>query len=135
MPALTRWMVRTSLVYLLLALLAAVLLALRSAFRAAWVPVGLSPVYFHLFLLGWVSQLIFGVVFWMFPKYSMQQPRGQEWLGWATYGLINAGLALRVVGETAAGPGLSWLLVISAGLQWLGGLAFVVNTWSRVKVK
>lgn len=29
---------------------------------------GLFPVYIHLFMLGWLTQLIFDVVFWMFPK-------------------------------------------------------------------
>ncbi|MEP7357303.1 MAG: hypothetical protein ABI847_08700, partial [Anaerolineales bacterium] len=63
--------------------------------------------------------------------------RGNERLGWVTFGLLNAGLLLRVISEPwqslapAALPG--GLLALSAGLQWLAGLAFVANTWPRVK--
>jgi len=38
----------------------------------------LQPLYFHLLMAGWVTQLIFGVVAWMFPQYSSEQPRGNE---------------------------------------------------------
>ena len=75
----------------------------------------------------------------MFPRRSQEKPRGSEILGWATYGLLNLGLLLRGVGEPlhalqpAAGWG--WLLALSAVWQWLAGLAFVLNTWRRVKEK
>jgi len=29
---------------------------------------GLFPVYIHLLVFGWLTQLIFGVIYWMFPK-------------------------------------------------------------------
>lgn len=137
MPKLTRWMIKTALVYLVLALAAGVLLGLRGALGLAWVPAGLTPAYFHLYMVGWVSLLIFGVVFWMFPKYTQAQPRGSERLGWWVYGLINAGLVLRVLGESFAGqaPFWGWVLVIAALLLWLGGTLFVANTWLRVKEK
>lgn len=137
MPLLTRWMLKTSLLYLLLALLVGVL----QSFSAVTIFSGLAflrqlePVRVHLFVVGWISLLIFGVVFRMFPKYSREKPRGHEWLGWAAYGLLNTGLILRIVGESAAQPGtvFGWLLVISALVQWLGGLAFFILAWTRVK--
>jgi hypothetical protein len=136
MPILTRWFLKTSLVHLVAALVVGVLLAAGSIGALPAVPAGIGPLYFHLFMVGWVAQLIFGVVYWLFPKYSKEEPRGRVWLGWATYGLLNVGLLLRVVGEpaNAARPGevWGWLLAVSAGLQWLAGLAFVINTWPRV---
>lgn len=140
MPPLTRWMLKTSLVYLLLALLTGLLQAGLPLFEnGAGLPVlrQLEPVRVHLFIVGWVTLLIFGVVFWMFPKYSREKPRGHEWLGWAAYGLLNAGLILRAVGESAAQPGsvFGWMLALSAVLQWLAALAFIINTWPRVKEK
>ena len=139
MPPLTRWFVRTALLYFVLALLTGAALALRSVLNLpAWVST-LQPLYFHLFMLGWVTQLIFGVVFWMFPKFSMERPRGSERLGWMSFGLLNAGLALRAVGEpwVALQPGTTggWLLAASAILQLLAGWAFVANTWARVREK
>lgn len=137
MPPLTRWFLKTALIYLVAALLAGALIAARNVWLLPPVVAAFTPVYFHLFMVGWVTQLIFGVVFWMFPKYSKEQPRGSERLGWITYALLNTGLLLRVVGEpmNALQPATvwGWLLVASAILQWLAGLTFVTNTWGRVR--
>jgi hypothetical protein len=137
MPPLSRWFIRTALVYFVTALLVGVGLMLCSVMDLPAAVGALQPVYFHLLMVGWISQLIFGVVFWMFPKYSAERPRGSEGLGWATYGLLNVGLLLRAVGEplVAVQPngGTGWLLAASAVLQMLAGWAFVANTWARVK--
>ena len=137
MPPLTRWFIRTALAYLVAALLAGLGLAARAVVDLPPAFGALQPVYFHLLMVGWVTQLIFGVVMWMFPKYSTEQPRGSERLGWATYLLLNLGLLLRAIGEplSAAQPAGSagWLLAASAILQLLAGWAFVANTWARVK--
>lgn len=132
MPLLTRIFIKTALVYFMLALMLGIWLALGAAN-------GLFPVYIHLFVLGWLTQLIFGVIFWMFPKFSAEKPRGTEALGWWTYILLNFGLLLRVFAEpinsyrpdTFSG----WMLVLSAILQFLAGLLFVINSWGRVKEK
>ncbi|HEX7976928.1 MAG TPA: hypothetical protein VF498_21145 [Anaerolineales bacterium] len=139
MPPLTRWFIKSSLVFFVAALLIELGSALNSLLPISPVLKVIGPVYFHLFLVGWVSQLIFGVVFWMFPKASLERPRGSEALGWAAFWLINLGLVLRAVGEPlqALRPaaGMGWLLAASALLQWLAGMAFVANTWTRVKEK
>jgi uncharacterized membrane protein len=141
MPPLTRWFIKTALVYFVLALVTGLLLALQNIWEGLRSISGLFPVYIHLLVQGWITMLIVGVVFWMFPKYTREQPRGSERLGWASYGLLNAGLLLRVVGEPlnaslpSAANLFGMLLAASALLQWLGGLAFVANTWGRVKEK
>jgi hypothetical protein len=136
MPRLTRWFLKTAIFNLILALLVGLLLSLRAIWSLPAVVGGMGPVYFHLFMVGWVTELIFGVVYWLFPRFSKERPRGYEWLGWGTYALLNIGLALRVIGEpmNAIQPGAvwGWLLAGSALLQWLAGLCFVVNTWPRI---
>ncbi len=138
MPPLTRWFVKTSFTYLALALVAGLLLALQSTLKLGG-PGAFFPVYIHLFVLGWLTQLIFGVVFWMFPKYTNDQPRHSESLGWWTYGLLNSGLILRAIVEPLQtahpNPYAGWALVLSALLQFLAGLGFVLNSWGRVKGK
>ena len=137
MPTLTRWFVKASLVFFIAALLAALTLAAGVIWDLPPFVGSLGPVYFHLFLVGWVTQLIFGVVYWMFPKFSTERPRGNEALAWGVFFFINIGLVLRVVSEplNTVSPSTSWgwLLAISALLQWLAGLGFVINTWARVK--
>lgn len=137
MPSLTRWFIKSAFVYFVAALLVGVALATRSLSDLPLLLTALGPGYFHLFMLGWVTQLIFGVVYWMFPKYSREQPHGSERLWLATYWLLNIGLVLRLLSEplltTYAHPTWGWLLALSAVLQWLAGVVFVVNTWGRVK--
>ena len=137
MPAITRWYIKTSLVYFILALIAGLFLAAQNLWKSFLPLIGLFPAYIHLLVEGWITMLIIGVAIWMFPKYSREQPRGNVRLGWASYILLNAGLVLRVISEPVVSPAAVWgiLLIVAALLQWLGGMAFVFNTWSRVKEK
>ena len=138
MPLTTRWFVRSALAWMLLALAGGVLLATGVAPRFPGTDVVLPyPTYIHLVTVGWLSNLIFGVALWLFPRYTAEQPRGSDALGWASYAGLNAGLLLRLIGEPAqlAGAGGRTLLLLSAGLQLLGGWAFVLNIWPRVKAK
>jgi hypothetical protein len=123
MPPLTRWYIKFSLAYFLAALVAGV-------WQAMGGPIWLTPVYIHLFVVGWLTGMIFGVAYWMFPKFSKDLPRGPDWLALVTFGLLHAGLWLRVIGE---GAGAGSLLVISALCQWLAGVGFIGTTWPRVK--
>ncbi len=135
MPTLTRWFIRTSFLYLILGLLTGAFLAVQTTLGL--VVSGLFPVYFHLLVLGWLTSLIFGVVFWMFPKYSIERPRRSEALGWFTFIFLNLGLILRALAEplTTLESGSFWKMILglSALLQWLSGMAFVINSWGRVK--
>uniref|UniRef100_A0A7C1JS19 Uncharacterized protein n=1 Tax=Caldilinea aerophila TaxID=133453 RepID=A0A7C1JS19_9CHLR len=139
MPPITRLFVKTSLIYLITSFGVGLVLAVRPLAPLPALVNGLAPVYFHLFMVGWVMQLIVGVAYWMFPKWSRERPRGYDTLALATYWLLNAGLLLRVAAEPAqlvsAWPGWGWLVVLAALLQWLAGMTFVVNTWPRVKEK
>lgn len=133
MPTLTRWFLKAAILYLLLALIAGIALALPVASQFA----GAFPAYFHMLTFGWLTQLIFGVAFWMFPKFSVAKPRGSGQLGWLTFIFLNTGLLLRIIAEPlqASSPSTltGWALVASAILQWLAGVSFIVNTWNRIK--
>jgi hypothetical protein len=136
MPPLSRWFIRTSFVYLVATFLTGLLAAVAPSWEALPAAGRLTPVYYHLFMLGWVSQLIFGVGNWMFPVYRREAPRRSERLGWAVYALLNSGLLLLLVGELLRGsvePAGSWLAALATLLLWLAGLAFVANTWGRIK--
>jgi hypothetical protein len=139
MPLLTRWYIRSAFVYLAAALLLAILLALPLSMNVPVFIRAMNPAYFHLFLVGWVTQMIFGVIFWMFPIITRAQPRGNERLGWASYILLNVGLLLRVVAEplttVRSETGVGWLLAVSALLQWLAAVLFVILAWPRIKDK
>jgi hypothetical protein len=137
MPPLTRWYIKIGLAHLALALVVGVLLAAQPVL-ALPAEIGLlRPVFLHLFIVGWVTQLIFGVAYWMFPKQSKAHPRGSARLGWGVLILLNLGLLLRAVGEPllilqpSSGAGVA--LALSAALQVAAGWMFIANTWTRVK--
>jgi hypothetical protein len=139
MPLLTRWYIKSALVYLVAALLLAIVLALPHAINLPSFIRYMNPAYFHLFLVGWVTQMIFGVIYWMFPIITRARPRGNEKTGWVSYTFLNVGLLLRVIGEplisTFPEVGYGWLLAVSALLQWLAAVFFVYLAWPRVKEK
>ena len=99
MPLLTRWYIKTALLYLIAALLLAIILALPISISLPPFVRAMHPAYFHLFLVGWVTQMIFGVMYWLFPIISRKRPRGNETLGWVSFLLLNVGLLLRVFVE------------------------------------
>jgi hypothetical protein len=101
-----------------------------------WVA-ALDPVALHLLTVGWLTQMVFGVAFWMFPRYSPEAPRGSELLAWISWATLNLGLGLRVVGEplVTVGSPVPGLLVSSAVLQLTAAVAFVANTWPRTKTR
>lgn len=95
------------------------------------------PVYYHLLMLGWVTQLIGGVALWMFPVLSRERPRGDERIGWLAYAALNIGLACRAIAEPQHAmqpqPWSAWMLAISAVLQTVAIWALVVALWPRVR--
>ena len=137
MPPLTRWFIKCAMVSLVLAFLVRAVMAALPLWEMQVGVAALAPVYLHLFMWGWVTQLIFGVVYWMFPKYSKDNPHGHEGLWQATFWLFNIGLLLRIIGEPLhlLRPEAlwAWLTALSAVSQGLAGLFFVANTWGRVK--
>jgi hypothetical protein len=134
MPPLTRSLVKAALVWLVAGLMLGVVMQVPAAarlplLRAAW------PTYLHLVTVGWLTQLIIGVALWLFPRHSAARPRGSERLGWVTFGCLNLGLLLRLLGEPgrALGHDTSVALLLSAVLQLIAVGAFVLNVWPRVR--
>lgn len=135
MPTLTRLYVKSGLVCLILAVMTA--LSLKIAAPEPGYLSRLAPLYYHLFMVGWVTQLIFGISFWMFPRHTREKPRGIEPLAWITFIFLNAGLLLRVISEPIIISDPSWFwrwtIIVSGILQWLAGIGYVIHIWNRVK--
>lgn len=125
MPPLTRWYIKLALGYFVAALAGGV-------WQAAGGPLWLTPVTIHLLVVGWLTGTVFGVAYWMFPKYSKASPRGPRAVTLPTFVLFQAGMVLRVLGEPHAVP---VLLVMAAVCQWLAALGFVATIWPRVKAR
>jgi len=135
MPLLARLYVRAGLLYLVagLGVMAAV-----SAAAAGWLAPGWlawRPTALHMLTVGWLTQLIWGVAFWMFPVASRQRPRGREQWMVTAFVLLNLGLLLRVAVEPALrdAPWGGAALSASGALQWAAAVLAAGALWPRVR--
>ena len=138
MPTVSRWFIKTGLFFFCAALVVGGLRWLALLGVPAGPLAAAGAAHIHLFVFGWITQIIIGVAIWLFPPLSRENPRGRIWLAWSSYVTINLGLLLRAVAEpllagASAHAPWGWLLVSSAFLQLVGGLAFVIDIWPRVK--
>lgn len=137
MPVLTRWAIRTALIYLVTGLAAGVLYWSNVQWDFAPLFGALSPTYLHMLVVGWLTQLIFGVIYWMFPIISKENMRGDSRLAWAVFGLLNTGLILRILCEpwrSVTPNDINGMgLVLSALLQVTAGYLFILVCWPRVR--
>jgi hypothetical protein len=130
MPPLSRAFLRAALGWLL----AGLGLSVALATWPADISPALRPAAFHFITVGWLTQMIFGVAHWMFPRASREHPRGSETLGWIAFAGLNAGLLLRAVTEpfpwhVVGGPALA----LSGALQFVAALAWVIQILPRVR--
>jgi len=134
MPLVTRIFLFSAFMWLLISL---GLDAAVSAGRAGLLPaLPLSGVTtLHGIVFGWITQMIFGVAWWMFPPASRQNARPLGGLAWISYGAMNGGLALRFIFESWQVEERALLLVISAALQALAFLAYAPAILPRIKVR
>lgn len=136
MPTLTRFFIKAGLIHFAAALCLGVGLQWPEVIE---LPASMTPVYFHLFMYGWITQIIMGVSVWMFPPLSRDNPRGHAATGWSIFACLNVGLLLRALSEpiVASDVASPWriLLVVSALLQWAAGILYVGLIWNRVRGK
>jgi cbb3-type cytochrome oxidase subunit 1 len=126
------WFVRSflkaSLVWFSLAILIAVAMAIfpmLTVYRVA---------HMHIALLGFVTQMIYGVALHVVPRFFGQPlvyrraAEAQFWFAQVGLALLAAGFAMRVRGL----PGASGAIAVGGVLSALGAACFVVNLWVTI---
>ena len=92
------------------------------------------PAHVHMNLLGFVTMMIFGVGYYVLPRF-FGHPLHSKRLAGAHWWLSNAGLALMVVGFFMAphlGAGSIPVLATGGVLSALGAFAFIFNIWRTI---
>jgi hypothetical protein len=128
MPRLSVWFVRASLVYFLLGFtFGAMILAQKgiSYYPPVW---NLFPIHMEFLLIGWFAQLAMGVAFWILPRFSRGQPRGNVSLIWISFVLINLGILFSALHLWLPGAAL-----IGRAAEAGAGILFAIGLWRRVK--
>jgi hypothetical protein len=131
MPRLSVWMVRASLVYLLVGFtLGALLLANEGIPFAAWAEERLLPGHIDVLLFGFVVQLTMGVAWWILPRLAGGL-RGSEGVCAAAGACLNLGVWLALL---QGGLDLSGA-VFAAGrvCEAASALLFAAGIWIRVR--
>ena len=131
MPRLSVWMIRASLVYLLVGFTFGGLILFHKGLSLSPVLWRLLPAHIEFLMIGWIIQLVAGVAFWILPRFSRAPRRGNVRLAWIAFGLFNFGLWM-----SSFGPLLStaaWLPFLAKVLQAGAATALVLHAWPRIK--
>lgn len=130
MPALSRWFIRASLVYLGLGFtLGGLLLANKGL--GFYPPIWRSlPAHIEFLFLGWMVLVVMGVAYWILPRLAGSASHGNERLATLAFVLLNLGIWLIVAQSIFPVEGLS---LAGRIIESLGAGAFLVAVWQRIK--
>lgn len=97
----------------------------------------LLPVYWHMLVLGWITQLIMGVSIWMFPRQKHQRKTIQTIPAILAFWLLNSGLILRFLSEPfiplyKSDWWMTGMVVLSSLLLFLSVVFYLVEIWPRI---
>lgn len=136
MPLSTRLFIKSGILYLI----AGIILSFISEIPDLGLSPLLLPVYWHMIVVGWITQIIIGVSYWMFPRAAKGKRNTDSKIILAVFITLNAGLLLRFIAEPFI-PLISnnelifWSIVISSILQLTAIILFIMEIWPRVRGK
>lgn len=136
MPKITRWFIKSGMIYFFMGLL----LAIVAEFPTIKTGSLLLPVYWHMIVIGWITQVIMGVSIWMFPRKKRDRRKEVSLSAKLAFWFLNTGLILRFLSEPFIPFFEDDLLIvatvlISSVLQVAAVLFFVMEIWPRVQPK
>lgn len=136
MPRITRWFIKSGIIYLF----AGITLAFFSELSFVQSGTLLLPVYWHMIVIGWITQIIMGVSLWMFPRKRRDRKKTETFSAVASFWSLNAGLILRFFSEPflpffTEHPMMILIISVSILLQVCGILFYVAEIWPRVQPK
>lgn len=141
MPFETRLFVKAGLLWLLATFaFGAYMLAAKALGMA--IPPGGAVVHSHMGFVGWLVNLVIGIALWFLPvnRARFKDNRGRYPIAWVrvVFVLLNGGLLLRILAEPLFDSALyprqsAAALLISAVMQLLAIITFIVIAWSRVR--
>ena len=129
-PKASIWMIRASLLYLLVGMLiGAGMLATKAEPSFAWFYSYLN-LHVEILLIGWTLQLFMGTAYWILPRHPSGPARGPEWKIWGVLVLLNVAMLFAVA---SAFTFLSMPLFVARALELTAFIFFVTAMWPRVR--
>lgn len=136
MPPITRWFIKSGMIYFILG----ITLAFIAELPFVNTGVLLLPVYWHMLVLGWITQLIMGVSIWMFPRKKHQRKTIQTIPAVLAFSFLNAGLFMRFLSEPfipiiKSNRWMTGIVILSSSLLFLSVIFYMIEIWPRVLSK
>jgi hypothetical protein len=129
MPRLSVWFIRLGLLYLAIGFsIGALMLANKGLAVAPWLW-RLRPAHVEFLLIGWIVQLVMGIIFWITPRFHSS--RGNARPAWVALVLINIGVLLISLSAVLGLDG--WHLVAGRLAELCAVVAFARHAWPRIK--
>lgn len=105
MPTVSRWSIRAAALSFIAGMLLWSAAALLPALGHARISGAIGIPAFHLIVVGGLTQMVFGVAWWMFPVRNKNRGRGNPAFAWAAFVALNVGSWARLAGSIASSFG------------------------------
>lgn len=131
MPFISRLFIKTGMIFFALSLVTGLLLELGVGMVAQF-----RFIFWHMVMLGWITQIIIGVSLWMFPGRRKSETIRDNLNAYITYFGLNFGLLMRLIAEPQSvfypSDVFSVMILMSALLQALAVIFYVREMWPRL---
>lgn len=130
MPAPSRWMIRLSLIYLLLGMGMGAVMLIHKAYPlhpAIW---QLLPFHIEVTIFGWIIQFTLGTGYWMLPRFLKGPQRGPGWAANTLIIFLNAGIFFTLLDDLTDTELPVQLL--GRSLELLAVIIFISLHWRRI---
>lgn len=130
MPAASRWMIRFSLVYLMVGIVLGALMLMNKAYPlypAVWMAL---PAHIEVTIFGWIIQLTLGTAYWMLPRFLEGPSRGSRLWVVGMVASLNVGILL-VVADAFISINVP-LRLAGRLFECLAVVLFVRLHWNRI---
>lgn len=130
MPRLSVYLIRASLIYLLVGLAIGGLILANKGFAFLPTVWSLLPLHIEFSFIGWMIQLAMGVAFWILPRFANSPTRGNEKIIWLVFILLNLGICFVAIQVIFT---LNYFTFIGRVLETLAFILFISGNWKRIK--
>ncbi|TGL86245.1 hypothetical protein EHQ68_13005 [Leptospira congkakensis] len=128
-PIQSVWLIRISLIYLLLGTSLGTLLMLNKIFVLSPEIWKFLPLHYSIVIWGFLIQFIMGNAYWMFPKHMSERPRGSVKESWFLFYSYNLGLLLLIISKFILT--IPYLTMLGKLFIFFGLVTFIKLIWVR----
>lgn len=129
MPRLSALLIRVALIYFGIGFTLGMLMLFNKGIPFESSMWRLLPMHIEFLLFGWTVQFIFGVGFWILPRFDNERPH--EWLVWVAGALLNMGVLSVGIGSWLTASPI--VIVTGRALELIAVITFVIHAVPRVK--